>query len=414
MVTRKNVLYFLLCSWICIIANAQQATQTDAQRKAEREKIWQQAAHDIIQHKPDAGTTAQDDDYALDLSPEEIAELLQKELLQEIVSLKADTPAHVILGISPQSSGEEIKSAYRKLSLRFHPDKNVPANKELASQAFNRITNAYNKMISGTSFAQKNTPTASASASQSQIVKPQVPRPQAPKSPEEQFTTALINGDDKLAKQLVQKSLSLPAKNTVLHLAAKYGRFGVIQSLKLTANQLDQTNDEGSTPLRYAVDHYMQMIGTKENLGYTLMLPQFITQNKCSTMNPVEYEKQYTKFFNADEKTETEYTENCTKRMKEDAKTRKELLQKNLDYLKTISYLLPRTTVSTKKASSLSAQESYIDVLWKFNTIIQRQLRVFEAIQLELDTADKKTLDEIAKLSQEIDKEIRLILAPIR
>ncbi|XP_048390903.1 dnaJ homolog subfamily B member 2 isoform X2 [Stegostoma tigrinum] len=47
-----------------------------------------------------------------------------------------------ILGVSHNSSQEDIKKAYRKLALRWHPDKN-PDNKEYAEQKFKEIAEAY-------------------------------------------------------------------------------------------------------------------------------------------------------------------------------------------------------------------------------------------------------------------------------
>jgi len=46
-----------------------------------------------------------------------------------------------VLGIPESSRPEQIKSAYRKLALKFHPDKN-PGNKE-AEERFKKISEAY-------------------------------------------------------------------------------------------------------------------------------------------------------------------------------------------------------------------------------------------------------------------------------
>ncbi|XP_078259391.1 dnaJ homolog subfamily B member 2 isoform X2 [Rhinoraja longicauda] len=47
-----------------------------------------------------------------------------------------------ILGIPRSSSPEDIKKAYRKLALRWHPDKN-PDNKDVAENKFKEIAEAY-------------------------------------------------------------------------------------------------------------------------------------------------------------------------------------------------------------------------------------------------------------------------------
>jgi molecular chaperone DnaJ len=47
-----------------------------------------------------------------------------------------------VLGIDRQASEQEIKSAYRKLAMQHHPDRN-PENKEEAEEKFKEITEAY-------------------------------------------------------------------------------------------------------------------------------------------------------------------------------------------------------------------------------------------------------------------------------
>mmetsp|Transcript_106223 Transcript_106223/g.310527 ORF Transcript_106223/g.310527 Transcript_106223/m.310527 type:complete len:347 (-) Transcript_106223:134-1174(-) len=47
-----------------------------------------------------------------------------------------------VLGVDRQASDQEIAKAYKKLALKYHPDKN-PNNKEEAEENFKRVTEAY-------------------------------------------------------------------------------------------------------------------------------------------------------------------------------------------------------------------------------------------------------------------------------
>src|SRR3989338_6697148 len=52
-----------------------------------------------------------------------------------------DRDYYGVLGVAEKATVEQIKSAYRKLALKFHPDKN-PGNKE-AEERFKKISEAY-------------------------------------------------------------------------------------------------------------------------------------------------------------------------------------------------------------------------------------------------------------------------------
>ena len=52
-----------------------------------------------------------------------------------------DTEYYDTLGVSPDAGDNEIKKAYRKLAMKYHPDKN-PGNKE-AEETFKKVTEAY-------------------------------------------------------------------------------------------------------------------------------------------------------------------------------------------------------------------------------------------------------------------------------
>lgn len=47
-----------------------------------------------------------------------------------------------VLGVQRHASAEDIKKAYRKLALKWHPDKN-PENKEEAERKFKQVAEAY-------------------------------------------------------------------------------------------------------------------------------------------------------------------------------------------------------------------------------------------------------------------------------
>ncbi len=53
---------------------------------------------------------------------------------------------YAVLGLGRNAGEQEIKSAYRKLAMQFHPDRN-PDNPEAASEKFKEITEAYSVLI---------------------------------------------------------------------------------------------------------------------------------------------------------------------------------------------------------------------------------------------------------------------------
>ena len=59
-----------------------------------------------------------------------------------MTSTSTDTAYYDVLSLTKTASAEDIKKAYRKEALRWHPDKN-PNDKDNATKKFKEISEAY-------------------------------------------------------------------------------------------------------------------------------------------------------------------------------------------------------------------------------------------------------------------------------
>lgn len=71
----------------------------------------------------------------------EFASTFTREEAAEILATEEDSP-YVILGVETWASEKEIKAAYRRLAMKWHPDMN-PGNEEIATARMKLINAAY-------------------------------------------------------------------------------------------------------------------------------------------------------------------------------------------------------------------------------------------------------------------------------
>ena len=65
-----------------------------------------------------------------------------------------------VLGVNNNASQKDIKKAYRKLAMKWHPDKNRGPKKDKAEEKFKRISNAYETLSDEKKNTKKDGPQA--------------------------------------------------------------------------------------------------------------------------------------------------------------------------------------------------------------------------------------------------------------
>ena len=64
-------------------------------------------------------------------------------------ALAADKDYYKILELERTATSKDVKSAYRRLALRWHPDKQAPEDRSAAEEKFREVAEAYEVLSDG-------------------------------------------------------------------------------------------------------------------------------------------------------------------------------------------------------------------------------------------------------------------------
>ena len=167
-----------------------------------------------------------------------------------------------VLGVTPLASEEEIKDAYRKLAMEYHPDRNP--NDEYAEQRFKEITEAYTSLRDIKSKRQFKTSQENSSSSDTYVqfdlqdIFKNIPK-SSPRSPHIGNTifSALLKGINNLATDFMRQQGLVAGEDhfTTLSINLNEARYGTIKRLRIpkSKKQVDvsvPTNVQNGQKLR--------------------------------------------------------------------------------------------------------------------------------------------------------------------